>query len=153
MNFCQCGCGQQTDVAEKNDTRGGYVKGQPYRFVQGHHHRPLADRFWEKVDKSGGPDACWPWLGGQYPSGYGKIRGSDGEYLLAHRVAWTLANGPTELDVLHRCDNPPCCNEAHLFDGTQAENFDDMRGKGREAPRVAGRWSTDIMQTHETHGD
>lgn len=39
---------------------------------------PLAERFWPKVDKSGGPDACWPWLGGINGDGYGFIRDREG---------------------------------------------------------------------------
>ena len=51
----------------------------------------------------------------------------------AHRLAWELANGPIPagLNVLHRCDNSHCCNPDHLFVGTQADNMDDMRRKGR----------------------
>ena len=40
---------------------------------------------------------------------------------------------PGLLSVLHRCDNPPCCNPAHLFLGTALDNAIDMSQKGRAA--------------------
>jgi hypothetical protein len=52
---------------------------------------------------------------------------------MAHRIAYELAYGPIAdgLQVLHRCDNPPCCNPAHLFLGTIKENIHDAMAKGR----------------------
>ena len=49
-------------------------------------------------------------------------------------MAWELANGrsvPDGLFICHRCDNPPCCNPAHLFLGTQTDNDRDRDSKGR----------------------
>ena len=93
-----------------------------------------AAKFWAGVDKSGGPDACWPWLGALNANGYGKVTWG-GRTEIASRVAWRLTHGadPGHF-ACHRCDNPPCCNPAHLFDGTVQENTDDMISKGR-APR------------------
>ena len=90
------------------------------------------ERFWSKVDKSGG-ESCWPWKAYRHPKwGYGTF-GFGGKMQLAHRVAWILSNGPIPagLSVLHRCDNPPCCNPAHLFVGTQQQNIADCLSKGR----------------------
>ena len=90
--------------------------------------KPLDFGFWEKVDKHA-EGGCWVWTGTRQVFGYGiSLR-----YRLAHRVSWEIANGPIPdgLWVLHRCDNPPCVNPAHLFLGTQTENMRDMTAKGR----------------------
>ena len=51
----------------------------------------------------------------------------------ANRYAWTITSGPIPagLLVLHRCDNPPCCNPKHLFLGTKLDNARDRASKGR----------------------
>lgn len=56
----------------------------------------------------------------------------------SHRVAWTISHGPIPdgLWVLHRCDNPPCCNPAHLFLGTVSDNNKDMCAKGRHGSKT-----------------
>ena len=94
-------------------------------------HGTLAERLDRRLDKSG---KCWVWQG-CCGSGYGRINSRTGVRLYTHRVAWELANGPIPdgLFVLHDCDNPPCCNPAHLHLGTQADNVRerDERGRGR----------------------
>lgn len=91
------------------------------------------ERFWAKVDRRG-PDDCWEWTAGCNRKGYGKFS-LDGATRQSHRISWELANGqiPEGLCVLHRCDNPPCCNPAHLFLGTHADNHADRSLKGRHA--------------------
>lgn len=37
MKLCECGCGQPTNIAPKNSKRRGQIKGQPMRFLPGHH--------------------------------------------------------------------------------------------------------------------
>jgi hypothetical protein len=100
--------------------------------------RSFAERFWEKVDRSGGADSCWPWSGTRWATGYGRVAIGT-RRRAAHRVAWELTfgplpswAGPDSLCALHRCDNPPCCNPAHLFLGTSAENNHDRHAKGRD---------------------
>lgn len=76
----------------------------------------------------GASDECWIWTGPRVRGGYGRAGVN-----LAHRLAWERANGPIPegLFVLHRCDNPPCCNPSHLFLGTHDDNMRDRDAKGR----------------------
>jgi len=97
-------------------------------------------RFWSKVDKSAGPDGCWLWTAGKFRQGYGCFDVA-GKSVKAHRTAYTLTNGQIPHDgsahglcVCHRCDNPPCCNPAHLFLGTHIDNVRDRENKGRNNP-------------------
>ena len=80
---------------------------------------------------------CLEWQKLRLPAGYGQVSVGR-KMLLAHRVAWMLEHGeiPDELIVMHRCDNPPCCNIAHLAVGSQSDNLQDMVAKGRHPNRI-----------------
>lgn len=94
--------------------------------------KSFAERFWGRVDQSGAPDACWEWQGYRMPAGYGQFSAEKKRHY-AHRVAYELTKGtiPDGMFVCHACDNPPCCNPAHLFLGTPKDNTRDMVAKGR----------------------
>lgn len=237
MSLCECGCGQETDLATYTCTARGYVKGQPLRFRKGHRPdqtKPFAKRFWSHVDKRGadecwlwngylkhgrqgsvllsghthrpvqrvayeltiGPippghfvlhhcgnghccnpahlylsdalpsrdtfwsfvavgskDDCWIWTGRKHSGGYGSLM-IDGQWLTSHRLAYELTHGqiPTGMYICHRCNNPPCCNPAHLYAGTAKDNADDCMRAGRfsRAPRFYGERHPASKLTAET---
>jgi hypothetical protein len=83
--------------------------------------RLLAKR---KIDPDSG---CWLWQGRRDKWGYGRITVAHRRWSV-HRLAATLyfdLDPASDLHVLHRCDNPPCFNPAHLRLGTNAENVRD----------------------------
>ena len=86
-------------------------------------------RFWNKVEIT---DDCWLWTAATTSNGYGSF-GLNGCVVYAHRFAYELCIGqiPEDQQVLHSCDNPPCCNPAHLFLGSHADNMADMATKHR----------------------
>lgn len=101
------------------------------------------EKFWKKV-KRGVFNACWPWSGCIHKArgGYGLFSIS-GKWTGAHRVAWMCHTNraiPDGMVILHKCDNPSCCNPRHLDLGTHADNHADMFSKNRHAKgeRVAG---------------
>lgn len=95
-------------------------------------------RFLAKIDV-GYNNECWEWCACRSIDPYGNIRygffGVGGKQYLAHRIAWMVFNGdiPDKMQVLHSCDNPGCCNPAHLFLGTPADNMQDKCNKGRQS--------------------
>ena len=79
-------------------------------------------------------NGCWEWTGCS-DNGYGVAR-HGGRNWRVHRLSAVLhrIKGWRDIDtnvVLHKCDNPICFNPKHLQIGTQWENIQDMKRKGR----------------------
>ena len=112
---------------------GSPLEGKPIRPL-----RPpglsLEDSFkWWMPGEPPGDDSCWEWKGRRDRNGYGWFR-FEGRDIGAHVASYRIYRGDAgKLFVCHVCDNPPCCNPAHLWLGTLQENLRDMVVKGRQA--------------------
>lgn len=90
-------------------------------------------RFYAKValpDERG----CALWTAAKDRNGYGRFshgpRGPERLYPRAHRVAYTIANGPIPdgMQLDHKCHTPSCVTPAHLRPATNAENCQNRAG-------------------------
>lgn len=118
------------------------LRGMAQLAAAGHFARaPLIDRFFRFV---GGkqPNGCILWMGATDKDGYGAFDNTK-----AHRVAYDLFVGglDPELLVCHSCDNPPCINPVHLFQGTELDNAEDMVSKGR-SHGGSDHWSAKLTE-------
>lgn len=105
---------------------------------KGRRKKPFIQRFIENL-RIGAANECWecklsPDTGSM---GYCRIR-RDNSMPYAHRIAYELSHGPipTGMLVMHRCDNPRCCNPNHLRLGTDNDNMADKAQKGRGRGRL-----------------
>lgn len=120
--FCHCGCGQKTNRAATTDRARNHIKGEPYRFIFGHHRRKAVR---SELRDCGYGTPCDIWLLRISVDGYGRewdpalrtLRG-------AHVIAWEKRNGPVPdgLELDHLCRVRACRNPDHLEPVTHAEN-------------------------------
>ena len=103
----------------------------------------LIERVWSKVTIKG-PDECWPWTGTLDSRKYGviKLRAHPlkPKMVKAHRLMYLFSGGDISDFVLHRCNNPICCNPAHLYKGNHGDNMKWMSECGRSTKGRKNVW-------------
>jgi hypothetical protein len=112
--------------------------------------------FWSRVEQKGAND-CWPWTGSRRRArpgqmGYGQVHIHRRNYP-AHRIAYMMVTGrdlTPDCKVRHTCDNPICCNPAHLVEGTHLENMEDMRRRGRGGKKLTPAIAREIRKAQGT---
>jgi hypothetical protein len=93
---------------------------------------------------------CLEWTGWRVATGYG-MTAFRGRSRPTHRLMYLVTKGPIPpgMQVLHKCDNPPCLNPQHLEIGTGQENMRQSVQRGRHYEAV----KTHCDQGHELSGD
>jgi hypothetical protein len=144
--LCGCGCGNYTTFSKCSRSDRGYKRGDPLKFIKGHRARlqgiQTKEQFWDKV-KIFGEDKCWEWSGWK-KKGYGHLT-YQGKKWRAHKLAFILSGGVLtkyKRYVLHKCDNPCCCNPMHLYAGSNQDNMRDRDKRGRQFRKLS---NTDII--------
>lgn len=150
---CYCTCGNvialdsQALIRRSHRSRRNYGCGCTRRFTLSDvEQRLMENRTVDPVTE------CWNWNGTKTPEGYGRIgfTASGRQQRDVHRIAahlWCGIDMDADVFVLHSCDNPPCFNPEHLFEGDNGANMLDCHSKGRH-PRVGQQ----LAKTECPHG-
>jgi len=129
------------------------------------------EKFHSKVDRSGGPWSCWPWLGGlagsdgygggpSLPMSLGWLKPSGAARALpAHRIAHAFGVGYFSDSQAMRhspaCNAPGgarklCCNPRHLTPGTDMDNMKDRMHEGTTTTKKVS--DVHVMAARVLHG-
>jgi hypothetical protein len=107
----------------------------------------VEERFFSRVRRDN-KTGCLIWTGPTNNCGYG-LFWIDGHHRGAHRVAFFLKHGRWPFPLgLHKCDNPPCVDWRHIFEGTHKDNLEDSWAKGRRPLEFSSR-QTHCKRGHE----
>ena len=88
-----------------------------------------ADKWLKKVAKTTEREKCIEFPYGRSKQGYGATQsGTAHRKILEIKLGRKIKPG---FQALHHCDNRPCCNPWHIYEGTQQDNINDMKDRNR----------------------
>jgi hypothetical protein len=121
---CHCGCGRQTTIAQKTQTRIKQLKGEPIRYIKGHAEGRGGIQY--MIEDCGYVTPCWVWQRKCGRDGYGEAWcGERKQSMKAHRLYYEQHVGPIPagMHVDHKCQNVACVNPNHLEPSTPLDNI------------------------------
>lgn len=105
-------------------------------------------------------ETTWPLDHYGYGQRYGgRVNGRQLPNLRSNRVALEEKLGRAlfpGMKALHHCDNPPCIQSEHLYEGTQSQNMHDMYARDRhprdcvKAPRLSDAVRAEVRRQRGT---
>ena len=133
MGFCQCGCGERTNLARQSSTVMGYKKGHPYRFISGHGKRGERHHKWnggKRIDLNGYVHIVLP----EHP------RADTNGYVLEHIVIAEKALGKPlpKKAVVHHFDENPSHNQNGNLIICEDRNYHNLLHLRQNAIRACG---------------
>lgn len=123
--YCQCGCGEKTTVSQYNNSRYGYVAGEPRTIIRGHTQTKIVDLKAECIEEDCGYEThCLIWQRG-VGSGYARVSHWDSKESLVHRILYIAERGPIPegMELDHLCNISLCVNPNHMEVVTHKENL------------------------------
>ena len=142
--LCNCDCGRKTTITDKALRRGFTRSCGCLSRAKPIEVSTLLQLRWNVIaSQYTENDECWEWRGVRSRGGYGMVSINSRIYPV-HRLALALTGYKVGdvfegSEVAHTCDNPACCNPAHLFEATHQENHLDAVSKGRYKGHPGGR--------------
>jgi hypothetical protein len=121
----------------------------------------FSEFFWSNTVKS--PTGCLEWAMARTKDGDYGVVWKEGRLQRANRVALELKLGrklKLGMHALHTCDNPPCCNWDHLYEGSVKQNVKDAIDRGRFSKpssmvgsnhAMAKLTETDVLEARELY--
>lgn len=129
-----------TPPHNEEEKLGFQVSGKP---LLPHLDKKAQERFEEKVDYATEHGQCHTWTASIGANGYGRFTLA-GKAVLAHRVAWVMANGKEISpghEIHHVCKNRSCVNSEHLCLVTHAENMSQVDTPPSEEDNQERGWA------------
>lgn len=109
--------GRMVNAQQRAEAENRYQNSRIAEIMAALSRPKVQQRIWAKVDKTGGPDACWAWLGSMGSHGYGTFTVARKYQNAPHRLIWMMRFGeiPEDRIVLRTCSETWCCNPGHMF--------------------------------------
>lgn len=110
------------------------------------------------IDMKGGDnEQCWPWKGTTNKKDGRPYFTIDRKRRPSYAIVLELSTGRQQEEgqvVRHNCDNPVCCNPAHLDWGTHQDNMNDMKERERHGlSKIVVRAILKLLSEQRSHSD